>query len=78
MAVSSTLSLRRPWSCPTDTKVSSIPSSDRSDVGVSGFIRVYPKLIHYIPLPKGGHFAAWERPELLTEEMRVGFRSLRK
>jgi pimeloyl-ACP methyl ester carboxylesterase len=38
----------------------------------------YPKLIHYNKLPKGGHFAAWEQPALLTEEMRVGFRSLRK
>ena len=40
--------------------------------------RAYPKLIHYNKLPKGGHFAAWEQPEFLTEEMRVGFRSLRK
>jgi hypothetical protein len=32
---------------------------------------------HYNKLPKGGHFAAWEQPQLLTEEMRVGFRSLR-
>jgi pimeloyl-ACP methyl ester carboxylesterase len=39
--------------------------------------RAYPKLIHYNKLPKGGHFAAWEQPQLLTEEMRVGFRSLR-
>jgi pimeloyl-ACP methyl ester carboxylesterase len=40
--------------------------------------RAYPTLIHYNTLPKGGHVAAWEQPELLTEEMRVGFRSLRK
>lgn len=39
--------------------------------------RAYPKLIHYNKLTKGGHFAAWEQPELLTEEIRVGFRSLR-
>jgi pimeloyl-ACP methyl ester carboxylesterase len=39
--------------------------------------RAYPTLIHYNTLPKGGHFAAWEQPALLTEEMRVGFRSLR-
>jgi len=39
--------------------------------------RAYPKLIHYNTLPKGGHFAAWEQPAFLTEEMRVGFRSLR-
>ena len=40
--------------------------------------KAYPKLIHYNRLPKGGHFAAWEQPQLLSEEIRVGFRSLRK
>jgi pimeloyl-ACP methyl ester carboxylesterase len=39
--------------------------------------KAYPKLIHYNRLPKGGHFAAWEKPELLSEEIRTGFRSLR-
>ncbi|HVQ13015.1 MAG TPA: epoxide hydrolase [Vicinamibacterales bacterium] len=39
--------------------------------------RAYPKLMHYNKLPKGGHFAAWEQPEFLTAELRVGFRSLR-
>jgi pimeloyl-ACP methyl ester carboxylesterase len=39
--------------------------------------RAYPKLIHYNKLPKGGHFAAWEQPELFTAEMRTAFRSLR-
>jgi pimeloyl-ACP methyl ester carboxylesterase len=39
--------------------------------------RAYPKLIHYNKLPKGGHFAAWEQPELLVGEMRAGFKSLR-
>jgi pimeloyl-ACP methyl ester carboxylesterase len=39
--------------------------------------RAYPKLLHYNRLPKGGHFAAWEQPEFLSEEIRVGFRSLR-
>ena len=40
--------------------------------------KAYPKLIHFNTLPKGGHFAAWEQPELLTDEIRVGFRSLRQ
>jgi pimeloyl-ACP methyl ester carboxylesterase len=40
--------------------------------------RAYPKLIHYNKLDKGGHFAAWEQPKLLSEELRAGFRSLRK
>jgi pimeloyl-ACP methyl ester carboxylesterase len=39
--------------------------------------RAYPKLIHFNKLPVGGHFAAWEQPELFTEELRNGFRSLR-
>jgi pimeloyl-ACP methyl ester carboxylesterase len=40
--------------------------------------RAYPKLIHYNKLDKGGHFAAWEQPKLLSEELRAGFRPLRK
>ena len=39
--------------------------------------QAYPRLIHYNRLPKGGHFAAWEQPKFLSEEMRAGFRSLR-
>ena len=39
--------------------------------------KAYPRLIHYNRLPRGGHFAAWEEPELLTQEIRDGFRSLR-
>jgi len=40
--------------------------------------QAYPNLIHYNKLPKGGHFAAWEQPKYLSDEMRTGFRSLRK
>jgi pimeloyl-ACP methyl ester carboxylesterase len=39
--------------------------------------QAYPKLVHYNRLPKGGHFAAWEQPKFLSEEIRAGFRSLR-
>jgi pimeloyl-ACP methyl ester carboxylesterase len=39
--------------------------------------RAYPNLIHFNKLDKGGHFAAWEQPQLLSEEVRTGFRSLR-
>jgi pimeloyl-ACP methyl ester carboxylesterase len=39
--------------------------------------RAYPNLIHFNVLPKGGHFAAWEQPQLFSEELRTGFRSLR-
>src|ERR1700728_1906745 len=37
----------------------------------------YPKLIHYNKLNKGGHFAAWEQPELFCREIRTSFRPLR-
>ena len=39
--------------------------------------RAYPKLIYYNKLEKGGHFAAWEQPDLLASELRASFRSLR-
>ena len=40
--------------------------------------RAYPKLIHYNKVAKGAHFAAWEQPALLSQELRAAFRSLRK
>jgi pimeloyl-ACP methyl ester carboxylesterase len=39
--------------------------------------KAYPKLIHYNKLAKGGHFAAWEQPEILVTELRTAFKSLR-
>jgi pimeloyl-ACP methyl ester carboxylesterase len=39
--------------------------------------RAYPQLIHYNRLDRGGHFAAWEQPQLFAEELRAGFRSVR-
>jgi len=39
--------------------------------------RAYKNLLRFNELPRGGHFAAWEQPQLLSEELRAGFRSLR-
>ncbi len=39
--------------------------------------RAYPNLIHYNELDRGGHFAAWEQPQLLSQEVRTTFRTLR-
>jgi pimeloyl-ACP methyl ester carboxylesterase len=39
--------------------------------------KAYRNVIHYNKLEIGGHFAAWEQPKLLTNELRVGLRSLR-
>ena len=40
--------------------------------------RAYPKLIYYNKLDRGGHFAAWEQPQLFAAELRAAFRSLRQ
>jgi pimeloyl-ACP methyl ester carboxylesterase len=39
--------------------------------------KVYPNLVYFHQADRGGHFAAWEEPDLFTEELRAGFRSLR-
>ena len=39
--------------------------------------RAYPNLIYFHQTEKGGHFAAWEQPELFASEMRAAFKSLR-
>jgi pimeloyl-ACP methyl ester carboxylesterase len=39
--------------------------------------RAYPKLIYYNRVDKGGHFAAWEQPQILALELRAAFRSFR-
>jgi pimeloyl-ACP methyl ester carboxylesterase len=38
---------------------------------------VYPNLAYFNEVGKGGHFAAWEEPQLFSEELRAAFRSLR-
>jgi hypothetical protein len=38
---------------------------------------VYPNVSYFNEVDKGGHFAAWEEPELFSEEVRAAFRSLR-
>jgi len=39
--------------------------------------QAYSKLIYYKKVDKGGHFAAWEQPQLFTEELRASFKTLR-
>jgi pimeloyl-ACP methyl ester carboxylesterase len=40
--------------------------------------RAYPKLIYYNKLAKGGHFAAWEQPDLFVSDVRAAFKTLRE
>ena len=37
----------------------------------------YSNLIYYHEVEKGGHFAAWEQPQLFSEEVRAAFGTLR-
>jgi pimeloyl-ACP methyl ester carboxylesterase len=39
--------------------------------------QAYPNLIYFNEVDKGGHYAAWEQPQLFSEELRAAFRSLR-
>jgi hypothetical protein len=39
--------------------------------------QAYPNLVYYNQHDRGGHFAAWEQPQLLSEDVRATFRSLR-
>jgi pimeloyl-ACP methyl ester carboxylesterase len=38
---------------------------------------VYPSVVYYNAVERGGHFAAWEEPQLFSEELRAAFRSVR-
>jgi pimeloyl-ACP methyl ester carboxylesterase len=40
--------------------------------------QAYPQLVHYNRVAAGGHFAAWEQPLLFAEELRAGFRPMRR
>ena len=39
--------------------------------------QAYPNLIYFNEVAKGGHFAAWEQPQLFSQELRAAFGSLR-
>ena len=39
--------------------------------------KAYPNLIYYHRAAEGGHFAAWEQPQIFASELRAAFRSLR-
>jgi pimeloyl-ACP methyl ester carboxylesterase len=39
--------------------------------------KVYPNLIYFHEAAKGGHFAAWEEPEVFSQELRAAFKTLR-
>jgi pimeloyl-ACP methyl ester carboxylesterase len=40
-------------------------------------VQAFPKLIYYNKQPKGGHFAAWEQPDALVQDLRLAFKTVR-
>jgi pimeloyl-ACP methyl ester carboxylesterase len=72
----SKLAFFAPKNIPIPTAVSAFPD-ELYQAPRSWTERAYPKLIYYNKLDKGGHFAAWEQPDLLTQELRAAFKSLR-
>ena len=65
-----------PFGVSVPTAVSQFPD-ELYPVPRSWADKAYPKLIHYGQQPKGGHFAAFEQPEFLVEELRTAFQSVR-
>jgi pimeloyl-ACP methyl ester carboxylesterase len=70
-----------PFFAPTGVPIPSAVSAFPDEIYTaprSWTERAYPNLIYYNKLDKGGHFAAWEQPEIFTTEIRAAFKSLRK
>jgi pimeloyl-ACP methyl ester carboxylesterase len=72
----SKLAFFAPKNVPIPAAVSAFPN-ELYQAPRSWTEKAYPKLIYYNRLNKGGHYAAWEQPQLLTEELRAAFKSLR-
>ncbi|ESY07280.1 MULTISPECIES: epoxide hydrolase family protein [unclassified Mesorhizobium] len=72
----SKLAFFAPKGVPLPTAVSAFPDEIYT-APRSWTEKAYPKLIYYNRLPKGGHFAAWEQPQVFANELRAAFRSIR-
>ncbi|WP_374010703.1 epoxide hydrolase family protein [Leifsonia sp. LS-T14] len=72
----STLPFFAPKGVPVPTGVSVFPDEIYA-APRTWATAAYPNLIHFNRLDRGGHFAAWEQPELFSQEVRATFRSLR-
>ena len=54
------------------------PGAAAEDATIRPFqVSAYPNLAYFNEVDRGGHFAAWEQPQLFSEELRAAFRSLR-
>jgi len=64
-------------SCPNQDTVYGGASEEIYRAPETWARRAYRNLIYVHEVDKGGHFAAWEQPELFAAELRVAFKSLR-
>ena len=53
------------------------PVFTRRSASISWTEQAYPKLIYFNEVDQGNHFAAWQEPDIFSEEIRAAFRSLR-
>jgi pimeloyl-ACP methyl ester carboxylesterase len=72
----SKLAFFAPKNVPIPTAVSAFPN-ELYQAPRSWTEKAYPKLIYYKKADKGGHFAAWEQPEILVADLRAAFKTLR-
>ena len=52
-------------------------NTNRAQADTASEAVIRPFKLYYHEVEKGGHFAAWEQPQLFTAELRAAFRSLR-
>ena len=57
--------------------VTAFPDDDLYRAPESWALRAFPSLVYFHAAERGGHFAAWEEPQLFSDEVRAAFRSLR-
>lgn len=57
--------------------ISTFPNDDLYRPPETWARRAFPNLVYFRDAERGGHFPAWEEPQLFSEELRAAFRSLR-
>jgi len=62
---------------PLPVAITVFPDDDLYRAPETWARRAFPSLTYFHEADAGGHFAAWEQPQLFTEEVRAAFRSLR-
>ena len=62
--------------CQARGKCNAMPAEKHRGILRRWAEQAYPNLIYFNEVDKGGHFVAWEQPQLFSEEVRAGFRPL--